>query len=86
MKILIDGREIFIPRSAYADLGDITTAGFTTADNHITLIIKGGDASESYLVKLLFGKDGLTERRLYSGEDDQKPLEVTHYFPVTTAD
>lgn len=86
VRVLIDGNEVFIPRSAYADLGDITTAEFATSDNQVTLTIRGGDASESYIAKLLFGKDGLSERRLYSGEDDQHPLQVTHYYQVSTAD
>lgn len=86
VRVLIDGSEVFIPRSAYADLGDITTAEFALSDKQVTLTIKGGDASESYIAKLLFGKDGLSERRLYSGEDDQHPLQVTHYYQVSTAD
>jgi hypothetical protein len=86
VRVLIDGSEVFIPRSAYADLGDITTAEFAMNDNRVTLTIRGGDASESYVAKLLFGKDGLTERRLYSGEDEQHPLQVTHYYQVSAAD
>lgn len=86
VRVLIDGNEVFIPRSAYADLGDITSAEFATTDNQVTLTIRGGDASESYVAKLLFRKDGLAERRLYSGEDDQHPLQVTHYYQVSTAD
>lgn len=84
VRVSIDGGEVFIPRSAYADLGDITTAEFTASDTQVTLIIRGGDASESYVAKLLFGKDGLTERLLFSGEDEQHPLQVTHYYQVST--
>jgi hypothetical protein len=86
VRVLIDGNEVFIPRSAYADLGDITSAEFATTDSLVALTIRGGDASESYVAKLLFGKDGLAERRLYSGEDEQHPLQVTHYYQVSTAD
>ena len=77
---------MFIPRSAYADLGDITTAELLRVITNVTLTIRGGDASESYVAELLLGKDGLAERRLYSGEDEQHPLQVTHYYQVSTAD
>jgi hypothetical protein len=86
VRVLIDGSEVFIPRSAYADLGDITSAEFATSDNQVMLTIRGGDGSESYVAKLLFGKNGVAERRLYSGEDEQHPLQVTHYYRVSTAD
>lgn len=86
VRVRIDGSDVFIPRSAYADLGDITSAELAGSDNRVTLTIRGGDASESYVAKLLFGKDGLAERRLYSGEDEQHPLQVTHYYQVSTAD
>jgi len=86
VRVLIDGNEVFIPSSAYADLGDITTAEFAASDNQVTLTIRGGDASESYVAKLLFGKDRLAERRFYSGEDEEHPLQMTHYYPVRTAD
>ena len=85
VRILIDGSDIFIPRSAYSD-GDISTAEWSLSDGRVMLTIRGGDASESYIAKLLFGKEGLAERRLYSGEDAEHPLEVSHYFQVSAAD
>lgn len=86
VRVLIDGGEVFIPRSAYSDLGDISTAEWSTSDGRKMLTIHGGDASESYIAKLLFGKGRLSERRLYSGEDAEHPLEVSHYFQVSAAD
>jgi hypothetical protein len=86
VRILLDGNEVFVPRSAYADLGDISTAELTMIDGKMMLTIKGGDASESYVARLLFGKEGLSERRLYSGEDVEHPLEICHYFQVSTVD
>lgn len=82
----MDGKEIPIPISAYADLGDINTAELTLNDNRILLTIIGGDASESYVAKLYFAKDGLSEWRLYSGGDTDHPLEVSHYYQVSTVD
>jgi hypothetical protein len=73
---------VFIPRSAYADLGDIETAKLNVSNGRMTLTITGGDASEAYVAKLFFDRQRVLERRLYSGEDDTHPLEVSHYYLV----
>lgn len=86
IRLLLDGNEVFIPRSAYSDLGDVSIAEFTMSGGKMMLTIKGGDASESYIAVLLFDKSGLLERRFYSGEDTEHPLEVSHYFQINTAD
>lgn len=86
IRVSIDGKEIFIPRSAFADLGDISTAELAMSNGRLILTIKGGDASESYIAKLLFNNDRLSERRLYSGEDPEHPLEVSRYYQVTSSD
>jgi hypothetical protein len=41
------GSEVFIPRSAYSDLGDISTAELTMSSGQMVLTVEGGDASES---------------------------------------
>lgn len=82
----IGGSDVFIPRSAYADLGDISTARLTTHADRVTLTIPGGDASESYIAELIFNSDRLLERKLYSGEDPNDPLEVSHYYVVSLGD
>jgi hypothetical protein len=86
ISILVNENEIFIPRSAYSDLGDITSAEVSPNGNLFVLTIKGGDASESYIARLVFDKERVLERRLYSGEDPQHATEVSRYYLVGAAD
>lgn len=86
MKILVNERDIFVPVSAYADLGDVLSAEFSTKGGLFVLTVRGGDASESYIVRLSFNKERLLERRVYSGEDPYNVLEVTRYYQVSAVD
>lgn len=86
IRVLVNAKEVFIPRSAYADLGDISTAELTIRNGLIMLTVKGGDASESYVAELLFRHERLSERRLYSGENTKRPLEVSRYYQVSATD
>jgi len=80
IRVLVDAKEVFVPRSAYADLGDIVTAEWTMERGQVELVIKGGDASESYIARLVLSKGKVSERRVYSGEDPTRPLEIDHYY------
>lgn len=82
---LFDGaREVFVPRGAYADLGDIFSAELTLSNGLFVLTIKGGDASEAYIAKLEFNKDRVIRRTLYSAEDTTHPVEVSQFFMVSS--
>jgi hypothetical protein len=83
LSILVDGKKIFVPRSCYADLGDINSAAIDFANGNVLLIVSGGDASESYIAKFIFHDLALQQRELYSGEDSNHPLEITHYYRVS---
>ena len=83
LRLSVNDVRIFVPRSAYADLGDIQSAEFSNKAGRFILTIKGGDASESYIAQIVFSKR-LQERRLYSAEDPIHPLEVTHYYDVSS--
>lgn len=80
IQISANGHEVFVPRAAYADLGDISSAELTTNHGRMILTIQGGDASESYIAKLTFNRQRVLERRLYSGEDADHPLEISHFY------
>lgn len=86
IRLQVGGNDVFIPRSAYADLGDISTAQLTTHADLVTLTIHGGDASESYIAELIFNKQRLLERKIYSGEDPNDPLEISHFYVVSLDD
>lgn len=85
LKLFVNDSEIFVPRSVYADLGDIQSAELSNKNGLFVLTLTGGDASESYIVRIVFDKR-LQERRLFSGEDRLHALEVTRYHQVATVD
>lgn len=82
LKIKVNSVALSIPRSMFSDLADVTSATVRATANGLLLQLKGGDASESYLLSIYFTKHRITERRLYSNEDLSKPLEVTKYYLV----
>jgi hypothetical protein len=79
LQIFWRGHEIIVPRSAYADLGDATTAQLSVAHQRLMLTIRGGDASEAYIARIEFNEQRVLERRLYSSEDASHVLEVSQY-------
>lgn len=83
IKLLDGASEVFVPRGAYADLGDIFTAELTTSGGLFVLTLRGGDASEAYIAKLEFNKDRVVRRTLYSAEDTAHPVEVSQFFMVS---
>ena len=84
IKLLDGASEVFVPRGAYADLGDIFSAELTMSNGLFVLTLRGGDASEAYIAKLEFNKDRVIRRLLYSAEDTAHPLEVSQFFMVSS--
>ncbi len=84
IKLFEGSNEVFVPRVAYADLGDISNVELTMDNGLFVLTIKGGDASEAYIAKLEFNKERVVKRLLYSAEDPARPLEVSQFFMVTS--
>lgn len=84
IKLLDGASEVFVPRRAYADLGDIFSAELTMSNGLFVLTIRGGDASEAYIAKLEFNKDRVIRRTLYSAEGTAHPVEVSQFFMVSS--
>ena len=82
LSILVDGDEVDVPRSAFADLGDIVSVEVSRDGDNFALTIEGGDAAYSYLARLIFDKHRVLERKLYPGEFRDYLVEDTHYFSV----
>lgn len=80
LKIKVNGRKIFVPRSAFADLFWVGTAELTAAKSKGSLTVNGGDASESYHVRIEFDARAVRSRSKYSGLIPDKPVEQTRYF------
>jgi hypothetical protein len=83
VQIVIDGTSIPVPRSSFCDWSDLTTAKLGVVENHPTLIVSGGDASEAYEAKIQFNTSRVVRRVMASGMDINHPLEITTYYEVS---
>jgi hypothetical protein len=80
LEISVDGHPLFVARSVYSDLADLTKASLS--DNKAggyELIMNGGDASESYTVKVTFNASLVGQRTLRNNEAGQV-MQRTIYF------
>ena len=78
--VLRSGQTIFIPLSAYADLGNPRKIILQkTSSQNFQLIILGGDAAGSYKAMLDFRKDEIFRRKVISGEFPKEVWEETTY-------
>jgi hypothetical protein len=81
--ISVNGKPLFVPRSVLCDLADLNTAEVRIEQNKSILTLTGGDASESYIVKIEFDKDRIKRRSLAPGEGlPNEPLQETIYHKV----
>lgn len=79
MDISVNGKPIFVPRSAFSDLADLNEVTIKIEKKKIIIKIIGGDASESYIVKIDLNSERIIHRSLVSGEFPDEILEETIY-------
>lgn len=70
---------LFIPLSAYSDLGDPRKIYLKPSTTGFELVIAGGDAGVAYNAVLVFEKGWLTRRRVAHGEFPDEAWEETRY-------
>ena len=76
---------IFVPLSAYGDLGDLKLASLDPTARGFTLNLHGGETATSYDAKLSFEGGYLVSRAVALREFPQQAREQTHYsFPKRT--
>lgn len=86
IEISVNGNNIFVPRSVYADVSDVVTASLHQKKNgQFLMIMHCGDASESYTVEIAFDKNSIRQREFKSNLNRQI-LQRTTYFPSRTLD
>lgn len=78
--IAVDGAQILVPRSAFADLIDPREARVEAKQGKFVLSITGGDGAESYLLHLHFDGTRIFRRALYSPLIPDKAVEETRYW------
>ncbi len=77
--ITIRGKAVFLPLSAYSDLGDPHKATVHATRTGFVLTITGGDAAGSYKAVLVFKNGELVRRHVSSGEFPDEAWEETVY-------
>jgi hypothetical protein len=76
---------VSVPRSAFGDLSDVSEAKLAqTARGRFTLTMTGGDASESYVVKLTFDRERVIDRTVVDSEANAV-AEHTVYYDLSHA-
>lgn len=86
IQIAVNGKRVFVSRSAFSDLSDISRASIQVGNKILNLIIDGGDGAESYIVRLEFNKNSVTRRTLASGLEPNRPVQVTRYYWLPALD
>jgi len=79
LEIEVAEKPVFVPRSVFADLADVNDAKLVMQKGAYVLLLTGGDASESYIVKIMFNSQRVTYRSLTSGEFPGHPIQETIY-------
>ena len=78
--VVRNGVVVFIPLSAYADLGDPISISLLKRPAHgFRLIISGGDGGGSYRATLDFKTNEIARRKVVSGEFPKDAWEETTY-------
>jgi hypothetical protein len=84
--ISVDGKNIFVPRSLFADLSDLNKAHLTEKEGLFILNITAGDASEAYSAVIKFNNKRIIERSKTDPKNADEVIELTKYFEATTFD
>jgi hypothetical protein len=79
LTVVVGGHDVFVPLSAFADLGSPRTVEVKVTRRGFDLIIAGGDASASYRALLAFQGRELTRRKVQHGEFPKEAWEDTRY-------
>ena len=79
VKIFVNKKEIFVPRSVFADLADLNSGDIKKSKKGMILAFTGGDASEAYFVEVTFNTQQVLMRKLSSAEFPNNVWEKTIY-------
>jgi hypothetical protein len=79
LDIYVNKKPMFVPKSIYMGLSDLTLVNLLHEKNCTILVLEGGDASESYFVKIFFDNERVFKRQLFSALEPSNALEETTY-------
>lgn len=81
LEVKVGGKSIFIPLSAFADLGNPRNVNIESGKgkNRFAIVLNGGDAATSYTARFDFKDNILSERIVRHGEFPDQAWEKTTY-------
>jgi hypothetical protein len=82
----VDGTEMDIPASVYADLADVNRAQFRRMGDGVALFLECGDAAGAYSVRIDFDAKGVRRRAMVDGFDESEVIEETTYYQYEVVD
>lgn len=77
--VRLGGKTLWIGPYDIAGLGDMHYLSISGSPSRLVLYIAGGDTVNSYDAHLIFNREHLIERVLYS-LDEEHPFEVSHFY------
>jgi hypothetical protein len=80
--IFVNDKPIIVTHNVFCSLSDLNTAEIQLKQKEAVLLLTGGDASESYIMKIYFDAVRVKHTVVYSGEAPNKPLIETSYHLV----
>ncbi len=78
VEIVVNGKALFIPRSVFSDLADVSRGEVKKLGGSFILSLHGGDASESYTVNIIFDKQRIRQRNFMSNLDREITEKTTY--------
>jgi hypothetical protein len=82
LEISVDGKHIWVPRSVFGDLFNPLKASVGFEKGLFVLTINGGDASESYFIRVYFDDKKVSLMETYSSLDNALTSDTRYYYPV----
>lgn len=79
LSVALNGKEIFVPLSAYVDLGDPRALSVEVNGDEFVIKIAGGETGESYIASITVRDGWIASRRVSSRTFPQEAWEETRY-------
>lgn len=79
ISIFVDGKAVWVPWSAYADLFNVRGADISFENGIFKLVTGGGGGADTYSVHIYFNTRRILRRETYNSFSPHKPLEVILY-------
>jgi hypothetical protein len=86
LSISVNGKSLFIPKSLFLDVADINRMEAKRRGGDLYLMVHGGDASESYNLKIIFDGERIKQRILASALSPDEILQETTYYRQVLGD